>query len=315
MRIPLLRIVVCALGAVGIYRLVKTIPIPGSGSADYLASDSGNRRLYVSHGSKVDVIDLDTGTLAASITGLNGVHGIAIANDLKRGFISDGLAGQITIFDLNTLAIVGSVKAGSNPDGIVYDVFSQRVFAFNAGSKDMTAIDADSGYVEGTIPLGGKPEFAATDGKGYVYANITDANELVRVDAKTLEVKNHWPLGPCESPLGLSIDPVKRRLFSMCENKNMVVMDADGGNVITTVPIGAGADAAAFDPETKLVFSSNGEDGTLTVIKQDSADQYRVLETVRTQRGARTLALDLRTHSVYLPDAASGTLKLLIVAR
>lgn len=323
-----------AVLAASVYHLVQTIPIPGEGGWDYLFADSANRRLYVSHSTEVDVLNLDTQKVVGKIPNTNGVHGIAIADDLQRGFVSDGRDNQVTIFDLKTMAFIANVKAGENPDGIVYDPFSQRVFAFNGRSKDMTAIDAGSGYIAGTIPLGGKPEFPATDGNGNVYANIEDRSELVRFDPKTLEVKNHWPLAPCESPSGLAIDSKTRRLFAVCENKIMAVIDADSGKVITTLPTGAGTDAAAFDPETRLAFASNGGDGTLTVVKEQSADQYSVVENVRTQRGARTMALDLKTHRLYLADAEfgstpeptaanphprpriiSGTFKLLVMAR
>lgn len=288
------------------YKLVKSIPLPGEGFWDYLAADSQNRRLYVSHNTEVQVVNLDTGTLAGTIPNTNGVHGIAIANDLERGFVSDGRDNQVTIFDLKNLSVISTVKAGTNPDGIVYDPFSQRVFAFNGRSKDMTAIDGATGNVAGTIPLGGKPEFPATDGKGNVYANIEDRSELVRIDPKTLEVKNHWSLAPCESPSGLAIDTKNRRLFPVCDNKMMAVVDADSGKIVTTVPIGEGPDAAAFDPGTKLAFSSNGEDGTLTVVKEESPDKYSVLQNVKTQRGARTMALDLKTHKIYLAVAEFG---------
>lgn len=288
------------------YKLVKSIPLPGEGFWDYLAADSQNRRLYVSHNTEVQVVNLDTGTLAGTIPNTNGVHGIAIANDLERGFVSDGRDNQVTIFDLKNLSVISTVKAGTNPDGIVYDPFSQRVFAFNGRSKDMTAIDGATGNVAGTIPLGGKPEFPATDGKGNVYANIEDRSELVRIGPKTLEVKNHWSLAPCESPSGLAIDTKNRRLFPVCDNKMMAVVDADSGKIVTTVPIGEGPDAAAFDPGTKLAFSSNGEDGTLTVVKEESPDKYSVLQNVKTQRGARTMALDLKTHKIYLAVAEFG---------
>ena len=301
-------LLVLALGAAGAqpYKLVKTIPIPGSGGWDYLYADSPNRRLYVSHGTEVNVLNLDSGTIIGKIPNTNGVHGIAIAGELNRGFISDGRDNQVTIFDLKNLSVISNVKAGTNPDGIVYDAYSKRVFAFNGRSHDMTAIDAETGHVAGTLPLGGKPEFPATDSKGDVFVNIEDKSELVRFDPKTLAIKNRWPLAPCESPSGLAIDTAHARLFPVCENKIMAVVDADTGKVITTVPTGEGTDAAAFDPGIKLAFSSNGGDGTLTIIRQESADKYAVLQNVQTRRGARTMALDLKTHTVYLSDAEFG---------
>ncbi|MBV8897581.1 MAG: YncE family protein [Acidobacteriaceae bacterium] len=289
------------------YKLTKTIPIPGDGGWDYLYADSPNRRLYVSHGTEVDVVDLDSDAVVGKIPGTNGVHGIAIADDLGRGFISDGRDNQVTIFDIKTLAVISTVKTGTNPDGILYDPFSKRVFAFNGRSQDMTAIEAADGSVAGTVPLGGKPEFPATDGNGNVYVNIEDRSEIVHFDPKTLEVKQHWSLNPqCDSPSGLAIDPKARRLFPVCENKVMAVVDADSGKVITTVPTGAGTDAAAFDPGSKLAFASNGQDATLTVIKEDSPDKFTLVENAKTQRSARTMALDTQTHRVFLSAAEMG---------
>ncbi len=297
----------CTLFAAGSYKLVKTIPIAGDGGWDYLIADSENRRLYVSHGTEVDVLNLDTDAIVGKIPNTNGVHGIAIADDLQRGFVSDGRDNQVTIFDLKTLATLSTVKAGTNPDGILYDPFSKRVFAFNGRSQDMTAIDAATGNVAGTVALGGKPEFPATDGKGNVYVNIEDKSELVRFDPKTLAIKDHWQLGPqCDSPSGLAIDTKTRRLFPVCENKVMAVVDADSGKIVTTAPTGEGTDAAAFDPGTRLAFASNGRDATLTVIKEESPDKYSVVENAKTQRGARTMALDLKTHKIYLSDAEFG---------
>lgn len=287
------------------YKVVKSIPVGGEGGWDYLTADSENRRLYVSHGTEVDVLNLDTEAAVGKIPNTNGVHGIAIADDLHRGFVSDGRDNQVTIFDLGTLAVISTAKAGTNPDGIVYDPFSQRVFAFNGRSKDMTAIDAATGKVVGTVALGGKPEFPVTDAQGNVYVNIEDKSEIVHFDPKTLTIKNRWPVAPCESPSGLAIDAKDQRLFPVCDNKMMAVVDAGSGKVVTTVPIGEGPDAAGFDPEKKLMFSSNGE-GTLTVVQQESPDKYTVTQNVKTQRGARTMALDLKTHKVYLADAEFG---------
>ena len=326
---------ISTLAAAGSYKLIKTIPIPGEGGWDYLFADSPNRQLYVSHSTEVDVVNLDSGTLVGKIANTNGVHGIAVAGDLGRGFVSDGRDNQVTIFDLKTLATLSTAKTGANPDGILYDPFSKRVFTFNGRSNDMTAIDAASGNVAGTVPLGGKPEFPATDANGNVYVNIEDKSEIVQFDPKALEIKNHWSLAPqCDSPSGLAIDTKSRRLFAVCENKVMAIVDADNGKVITTVPTGAGTDAAAFDPGTKLAFASNGQDATLTVIKEESPDKYGVVQNVKTARGARTMALDLKTHTVYLSDAdyspapaptteaprarpkmIPGTFKLLVVAQ
>jgi YVTN family beta-propeller protein len=287
------------------YKVVKSIPLGGSGGWDYLTADSQNRRLYVSHGTEVDVLNLNTGAVVGKIPNTNGVHGIAIADDLHRGFISDGRDNQVTIFNLKTLAVISTVKAGTNPDGILYDPFSNRVFAFNGRSNDMTVIDAKTGKIAGTVPLGGKPEFPVTDAQGNIYVNIEDKSEIVHLDPNTLTIKNRWPVAPCESPSGLAIDAKYQRLFPVCDNKMMAVIDAGTGKVVTTVPIGEGPDAAGFDPDKKLVFSSNGE-GTLTVVRQETPNRYTVAQNVQTQRGARTMALDLKTHKVYLAAAEFG---------
>jgi len=302
--LPFLALAISALGAE--YHVVSKISIPGAGGWDYSAADSANRRLYVSHGTVVDVLDLDSEQIVGQIPNTNGVHGIAIADDLGRGFISAGRDNDVVIFDLKTLKTLGTAEAGANPDGIVYDPFTQRVFAFNGRSKNATVIDAKDGSVVGTIALAGKPEFPVTDGKGKLFVNIEDKNEIDHIDPKTLAVKDHWSIAPAESPSGLAIDTAYHRLFSVCDGKVMVVLNYDSGKVVTTVPIGDGPDAAAFDPGLQLVFSSNGEDGTLTVIKEESKDKYSVVSSVETEKGARTMALDLKTHKVYLPDASFG---------
>jgi DNA-binding beta-propeller fold protein YncE len=284
------------------YQLVKSIPLPGDGFWDYVGVDSGARRIYVSHGTKVLVLDADSFAAVGEIADTQGVHGIAVAPDLGRGFTSNGRAGTSTIFDLKTLKTLGTVNTGKNPDAIAYDDVSKRVFTFNGASKDATAFAASDGTVAGTIPLGGKPEFAAADGRGNVYVNIEDTSELVQIDTKELKILHRWPLAPCESPSGLSMDRKKRRLFAGCENKMMAVVDADSGKVIATPAIGQGVDATAYDPGTDFALSSNGE-GTLTVIKQDGHDNYSVLENVPTKKSARTMGLDLKTHNVVLPAA------------
>ncbi len=288
------------------YKVKSTIQIGGAGGWDYFTADSANRRLYVSHGSEVAVVDLDSEKVVGHITGMNRIHGIAIADDLGSGFISDGGSNEVVWFSLKDLSVKQKIKAGTNPDGIVYDPASKRVFAFNGRSADATAIDASSGAVAGTVKLGGKPEFPVSDGKGSVYANIEDKSEIVRIDAQGLTVRNRWPLAPCESPSGLAMDQQHRRLFSVCDNKLMAVVDADSGKVVATPAIGDGPDAAAFDAGKKLAFSSNGEDGTLTVVKESGKDSFSPVETVKTERGARTMALDEKTHQVYLATANFG---------
>ena len=287
------------------YHLLKRIEVGGEGGCDYLTGDSAARRLYVSRSTRVMVFDLDNITSVGEIPDTPGVHGVAIADDVGRGFTSNGRDGSVTIFDLKTLKPLGKVKVGTNPDAIIYDSATHRVFAFNRGSSDVTSIEAKTGEVAGLIPLGGHPEFAAADGKGMVFVNLDDKSEIVALDSRKLVAKAHWPIAPGEDPSGMAIDRKHMRLFSVCGNKKMTVIDASSGKVIADLPIGSGTDAAGFDPETNLAFSSNGE-GTLTVIHQDSADKYSVVENVTTQPGARTMALDPKTHKVYLATAQFG---------
>lgn len=284
------------------YHVVKKIQIGGEGGWDYLTVDDSNRKLYVSHATKVVVVDLESDKVVGEIPDTQGVHGIAIANDLNRGFTSNGRANNITIFDLKTLKIIGQAAAGTNPDSICYDPSSKRVFAFNGRSSDATAINGADGTVAGTIPVGGKPEYCAPDGKGNMYVNIEDKSQLVQIDTKALKVLNTWPLTGCEEPSGMAIDTKHGRTFSGCHNKVMAIVDTATGKVLATPPIGAGVDGNGFDPGTGYAFSSNG-DGTLTVVKETSPGSFEVVENVTTERGARTMAVDPKTHNVYLPTA------------
>lgn len=288
------------------YHIIKKYPIGGEGFWDYLTMDSAARRLYISRGTHVIVFDPDAGKVVGDIPNTDGVHGIALAPELGRGFTSNGRASTVTIFDLRTLKEIGQVQTtGQNPDAIIYDPASRRVFTFNGRGGNSTAIDAAAGTVAGTIDLGGRPEFAASDGKGRVYANLEDKSMVVAIDSGKLKVESRWPLAPCESPSGMAIDREHRRLFIGCHNQLMAVMDADTGRVLTTLPIGRGVDANRFDPETQLAFSSNG-DGTLTIVHEDSPDKFTVVDNVPTQRGARTMALDPKTHNIYLVTAEFG---------
>lgn len=287
------------------YKVVNTYKLGGDGGWDYLIADSSARRLYISRATHVMVIDLDSGKAVGDIADTPGVHGIALAAELNRGFVSNGREGTVSIFDLKTLATTSKVKAGENPDAIIYDPASKRVFAFNGRSHDATAIDATNGTVLATIKLDGKPEFAVADGNGEVFVNIEDKSELTAIDSNKLEVKAKWPLAPCEEPSGLSMDKKNRRLFAGCDNKMMAVVNADTGRVVTTLPIGEGVDATAFDDGTGLAFASCGE-GVLTVVREESPDKFSVAENVPTQAGARTMALDSRTHNVYVVTAKFG---------
>jgi DNA-binding beta-propeller fold protein YncE len=288
------------------YRLLKKISVGGEGGWDYLTFDSTTRRLFISRATKVIVVDVDLGKSVGEIAGTQGVHGIALAPEFGRGFTSNGRAGTVTIFDLKTLATIGTAQAGTNPDAIVYDPASKRVFAMNGRSSNSTAIEASSGKVAGTISLEGKPEFAVADGAGHVYVNIEDKSELWEIDSQKLTVTAKWLLAPCQEPSGLAMDIAHRRLFAGCDNKMMAVVNADTGRVVATPTIGEGVDANAFDPGLSFAFSSNGGAGTLTVVHEDSPDKYSVVEDVATQRGARTMALDPKTHEVYLATAEFG---------
>jgi len=292
-----------AIAAATGYHVVGEIKIGGEGGWDYLTTDSAARRLYVSHATHVVVVDLDAAKVVGDIPDTPGVHGIAIAPELNRGFISNGRGNNVTIFDLKTLKETGKVAAGENPDSIRYDSVSGRVFAFNGRSKNATVINAKSGEAAGTIPLPGKPEFSIADGKGKVYVNIEDTSEIVEIDAAKAVVTKKYSLSPCAGPSGLAFDAKDRRLFSVCSNRLMAVSDPDAGKVVATPAIGAGPDGAAFDPGTGFAFSSNG-DGTLTVVQQ-TGGKWDAVDNIATQRGARTIAIDEKTHTVYLPTATT----------
>ncbi len=288
------------------YRVLGSIRVGGEGGWDYLVADGRAHRLYVSHATRVVVLDTDSGTIVGEVPDTPGVHGIALAPDLGRGFTSNGRAGTVTVFDLESLKVLATVATtGENPDAIAYEPMSRRVFTFNGRSRNATAIDAATARVVGTLALGGKPEFAVADGRGCVFVNLEDRSAIVRLDATALKVEDSWQLTPCEGPTGLAIDREHRRLFAGCRNGRMAVVDADSGRVMTTLPIGSGVDATAFDPRTSLAFSSNG-DGTLTVVHEDTPEKFTLLGNVPTKRGARTMALDERTHRIYLSTAEFG---------
>ena len=287
------------------YHLVDTWKLGGEGGWDYLKADSDARRLYISRATKVVVVDLDSGKPVGEIPDTPGVHGIALAPEFGKGFTSNGRENTVSEFDLKTLKTLNKVKVGTRPDAIWYDTATKRVFTFNAGSKDATAIDAAKGEVVGTIPLGGKPEFAASDGKGEVFVNLEDKNQLFALDANRLTVLERWPLAGCDEPSGLSMDQKTRRLFVGCGNKVMPIVNADTGKILVSLPIGEGVDATVFDADSGLAFASCGE-GLLTVVREESPDKFSVAEDVQTRRGARTVALDAKTHRVYTVTAQFG---------
>ena len=290
-------------GASG-YHVVKTIPIGGDGGWDYCLVDSDARRIYITHATHVVVLDADSNAVVGDIPDTPGAHGIALAPDLGRCFISNGRGNSVTIFDMKTLKTISTVPIeGKNPDAIYYDAASKRVFTFNGGSANATAINAADATIAGNFPVGGRPEFAAGAGDGRIFLNIEDKSELLQIDAQKLTVIHRWPVAPCKEPSGLAMDSQNNRLFAVCGNEMMAVVNAQSGKVIATPKIGEDPDAAGFDPQTQLAFSSNGGSGTLSVIHEDSPDKYSFIENVPTKKYARTMAIDFKTHNIYLPIA------------
>ena len=287
------------------YSVLTRWTVGGEGGWDYLTSDPKAHRLYVTHGPRVEVLDTDSGKVVGSITGLKGTHGVALDDSGKYGYVSDGGANVVVVFDRATLATVASIPAGTNPDGIAFEPVTKTVWAFNGRSSNATVIDTGQQKVVATIPLDGKPEFPVADGKGTVFANIESKNEIVRFDAAGRKITATWPLANCESPSGLAIDPAGRRLFAVCDGGKMAVVDANSGKTLANPSIGDGPDAARYDSARKLAFSSNGGSGTLTIIDAGK-DGYPVLQNLATQRGARTLTLDSATGRIYLATAKFG---------
>lgn len=288
----------------GGYRILHRYHLGGEDGWDYLTLDAAAHRLYVSRSDRVMVLDTDSERMLGTIDGLSGVHGVALAPALRRGWISEGGGNAVRVFDTATLEVTATLAdVGENPDAIVYDAPSARVFTFNGRSHDATAIDAASGKIVGRLALPGKPEFAVSDGRGHIYVNIEDKGHLAVLDPLRLKLLAEWPLRDCVDPTGLALDPLHRRLFSVCQNRRMVVTDATDGHAVATLPIGDGPDGVAFDAARALVYSSNGASGTLTVVHQDDADRYRVVAEVPTQPSARTLALDPVSGDVYLSAA------------
>ena len=314
-------------GAEGSYKLLKEIPVGGEGGWDYLAVDQFARRLYVSHATRVVVIDMDKETVVGEIPDTPGVHGIAIAPKLGLGFTSNGRENKASIFDLKTLKTNSKVETGENPDAILYEEGQQEVYTFNGRGRSATVIEAKTGKVVATIPLSGKPEFAVAYPKaGRVYCNLEDKSEVAVIDTKTHKVANTWPIAPGEEASGMAFDAQHKRLFLGCGNKLMVMMDSTNGKVVYSVPVGEGVDSTWFDPATKLAFTSNGGAGTVSVAHEDSASLLKIVQTIKTVRGARTMALDPITHTIYLaatdyepqapgskdrPKAVAGTFRVL----
>ena len=287
------------------YQVVDRWTIGGEGGWDYLLADGPAHRLYATHNARVEVIDTTTGKVVGAVTGLKSTHGVALDPDRKTGYISDGAGNAVVVFDRSNLAVLATIPAGTNPDGIVYEPVTKTVWAFNGRSQNVTIVDTATRSVAATVAVPGKPEFPVADGKGSVYVNIEDKNEIARFDAKTRTQLAVWPLTGCDSPSGLAFDPTGRRLFSVCDGGKMVVTDADSGKILALPAIGDGPDAAAYDAQNKLAFSSNGQSSNLTIVDASKAS-YPVLQTVTTERGARTMALDPVSGRIYLATAKFG---------
>jgi YVTN family beta-propeller protein len=285
------------------YRVIDTTHLPGGIKWDYLTYDAGSHRLFITHGDAVDVFDTTEKKIVGTVTDTNGVHGVALAPDIGRGFTSNGKTNTVTIFGLSSFKPIGTVPTEKKPDAIVYDAATKRVFAANGESDSISVIDAVAGKNAGTISLDGKPEFEVVDGKGRLFVNLEDKNQIAAVDTQKLKVIANYNLAPdCEEPSGLSIDTEKERLFASCHNEKMVVVNGNDGKIMSVLPIGKGTDATSFDPGSHLAFSSNG-DGTLTVIGDNEADKYKVQQVVKTLPTARTMALDPISHQIYLVAA------------
>ncbi|MSO20255.1 MAG: YncE family protein [Acidobacteria bacterium] len=299
------------------YHLTKKVALPGDGGWDYVSVDSVNRRLYVSHGVQVEVLDADTGAIVGNIPAptvdpagkpvAQNVHGAAVVPELGRGFTTNGRAATMTIFDLKTLKIIQEVPIAPGPDGFLFDPATRRVFSFSRSSKNASAVNGAEGTVARILDLGGVPEAAAADGKGNVLITIQDQDRIVKFDSKKLEITDSWPVAPaCTQPTSMAIDRKNSRLFVGCRGKQFIVMNTETGKVLTTLPIGQGTDAATYDPDTRLIFISNGE-GTVTIIHQETPDKYTIVETLKTEEGAKTMALDLKTHRIYVATADRST--------
>lgn len=296
------------------YKVIEKIPVGGEGGWDYLTVDSEARRLYVSHGTRVEVIDLDAEKVVGQIADTAGVHGIALVPESGRGYTSNGKSNNATIFDMKTLKILGQVPTGNKPDAVIYDPASKRVFTFNGDGNSATAINAADGKVAGTVDLGGGPEYAAADGAGKVFVNLEEENMTVAFDSQQLKVLNKWPLDPCKTPTAMAMDRKNRRLFVGCRSQVAAMVNADTGKVVQTLPIGDHVDAAAFDSDAGLVFFSNG-DGTINIIHQDSPDHYTAIDTVQTAPRAKTMAFDAATKRLYLSTAEAGKFEIIVVGK
>jgi DNA-binding beta-propeller fold protein YncE len=295
------------------YELLKKILVPGTGSWDYVTVDANARRVYISHSTQVDVLDADSFALVGTIPNTPGVHGIAIASEAGRGYISAGKADQAIAFDLNTLKPLAEIRVGKKPDAIIYEPLTKRIYVMNGESDNITVLNATDGEQVGTIALRGGPEFAVSDGNGSLYVNLKEQNETLHIDVNNMAVKDRWPLAPCASPTALAIDRENRRLFVGCRSKHFAVLNADTGKLVFTAPIGERVDAEAFDAKTRLVYLSTG-DGKVFVFHQDSADKYSVAQEIITKPGAKTMGYDSKTGNVIVPTSENGSMQVLVLA-
>lgn len=296
------------------YRLLNQVPVRGVGTWDYVLVDGVARRVYVSHQTEVEVLNADTYEVAGRITNTPGVHGIAVASEFGRGYISAGAANAVIIFDLKTLDMIGQIKTEKKPDAIIYDSATKRVFAMNGESNSSTVVDAADNTLQAVVPLGGRPEFSVADGRGNVFVNLEEQNQVARLDSSTLKVMDRWPTAPCAAPASVALDNKNRRLFVGCRSKVMAVMDADTGKVVASYPIGSHVDTTAYDSTNGLVFNSTGE-GNVAVFHQDSLDGYTLVETIKTNPGSKTMGLDLQTGQLFIPANVNDQFMVMVFGR
>lgn len=293
------------------YQLLKKVGVPGTGGWDYVSVDDAGRRVYISHSTQVDVLDADSYAQVGTIPNTPGVHGVAVASEFGRGYISAGRADVAIAFDLKTLKTLGEIKVGKKPDAIIYEPATKRIYVMNGDSDSITALNAADGSVAGTIELGGGPEFAVSDGKGNVYVNLEEKNETLHIDANAMKVKDRWPLAPCGTPTALAMDIANNRLFVGCRSKHLAVLNAETGKIVATAPIGERVDAASFDPATKMVFLSTG-DGKVTIFHQDSPDKYSMVQDLVTKTGAKTFGYDAKTQNLIVPTSNNGAMEVMV---
>ena len=304
---------VCAMAfaAAVNYQLLKKVSVPGAGGWDYISVDDAARRIYISHATQVEVLDADSFALVGTIPNTPGVHGIAIASEAGRGYISAGKSDAVVPFELKTLKPLPEIKVGKKPDAIIFEPLTKRIYVMNGDSDNITVLNASDGSLAGTIELGGGPEFAVSDGKGNLYVNLEDKNETLHIDVNAMKVKDRWPLAPCATPTSLAMDVENRRLFVGCRSHHFAVLNADNGKVVFTAPIGERVDAGAFDAKTRLVYLSTG-DGKVFVFRQDSPDQYSLAQEISTLKGAKTMGYDPKTRNVIVPTSADGAMSVLV---